>query len=100
MKEILSNKEKLDILCKIEQRGAAAWKQDFFRDTGRGGLMLKKEKRERKKQEALSSEYRLELLFQGQQVDMKGLELINVNYLYFRVVALGSLETSRMEVGR
>lgn len=29
MKEILSNKEKLDILCKIEQRGAAAWKQDF-----------------------------------------------------------------------
>lgn len=57
-------------------------------------------KKRKKKQEALSFEYRLELLFQGQQVDMKGLELINVNYLYFRVVALGSLETSRMEVGR
>lgn len=62
---------------------------------------VKKEK-EIKKQKALrfTFEYRLELLFQGQQVGMKGLKLINVSDLYFRVVALGSLETSRMEVGR
>lgn len=74
-------------------------KVGFSRDTGRGVLMLKKKKKKTKKL-LYTFEYRLKLLFQGQQVGMKGLKLINVNDLYFRVVALGSLETSRMEVGR
>lgn len=98
MKEILSNKEKLDILCKIEQRGAAAWKQDFPGILERWSN-VKKKKRERNKK-LLVSNIGWSLLFQGQQADMKGLKLINVNDLYFRVVALGSLETSRMDVGR
>lgn len=61
---------------------------------------VKKEKEKNQKALRFIFEYRLELLFQGQQVGMKGLKLINVNDQYFRVVALGSLETSRMELGR